>query len=70
MIVLTWLAVRLGVAERTSVAIPAALGVAALVPKNGSRPGTVVATPSAAASAGLVRTTGAMGTPAGGEAAG
>ena len=63
--VLTWLAVRLGAAERISVAIPAALGVAALVPKNVASAGTVVDTPSAAASAGLGLTTGAMGTPAG-----
>ena len=59
----TWLAVRLGAAERISVAMPAALGVAALVPKNVRSAGTVVDTPSAAASAGLARTTGAWARP-------
>src|SRR4051812_8156893 len=53
---LTWSTVRLGAADRISVAMPAALGVAALVPPNGLKPGTEVETASAASSAGFGRT--------------
>src|SRR4051794_5604201 len=63
MSVVTWSAVSVGAADRMSVAMPAALGVAALVPKNVSSAGTVVETPSAAASDGLARTMGGTGTP-------
>jgi hypothetical protein len=45
--------------ERRTAAIPAALGTAALVPKKLSKPGTVVLTPSAAASSGFSLTCGA-----------
>ena len=50
-----------GLAERTSAAIPAAAGVAALVPKKVARPatGTLVLTPSGAARFGFCRTSGA-----------
>ena len=54
----------LQVADSSSVAMAAALGVAALVPPNGLNPGTLVATASAASSWGLVLTSGvASGTP-------
>ena len=43
-----------GLAARIRAAIPAALGAAALVPKKGLKPGTLVATASAAARSGLI----------------
>ena len=48
-----------GLAERMSAAMPAAPGVAALVPKKGAKPGTVVLTPSGPARLGFRRTSGA-----------
>ena len=49
----------LGRPDSTSAATPAALGAAALVPKNGLKPATLVATPSAAVRSGLLRSSGA-----------
>ena len=47
-----------GLAERISAAMPAADGDAALVPKNGLSPATVVDTPSVDARFGFCRTSG------------
>ena len=60
MIVVRSSTVIAGSADLTSVATPAALGVAALVPKKGAKPGTVVLTPSAPASCGFCNTSGVL----------
>src|SRR3954453_6088571 len=61
MIAPSWSGVREGLACLTRAATPAALGVAALVPQNGAKPGTVVLTQSAAASCGFWRVCWAAG---------
>src|SRR4051794_25413992 len=61
MIAPSWSGVSDGLACLTRAATPAALGVAALVPQNGVKPGTVVLTQSAAASCGFWRVCWAAG---------